>query len=192
MKEFFLCFVPIFVAVDPLGILPLFMTFTEGMGQKELKRVIIQSFVTALVVAILFLIGGTYLLRLLGLTVADFMVAGGILLLVMSITDIISTDKARRRVNPAEVGAVPLGVPLIAGPALMTTSLLLMSEHGFVSTTLAVTANIILASIVFWMSRPLHRVLGSTGSKVISKLASLLLASISVMIIRKGIMAYLG
>ncbi|SDN49779.1 multiple antibiotic resistance protein [Desulfonauticus submarinus] len=191
MENFWLSFVPLFIAVDPLGILPLFMALTQELSLEKLRQVAIQSVLTALVVAILFLLGGTYVLRLLGLSVADFMVSGGILLLIMSVVDLVSVEKKRRKVDPSDIGPVPLGVPIIAGPAVMTTSLLLMNEHGFWPTAIAVTINIGLVGIVFWFARSVYKFLGKNGARTISKLASLLLAAISVMIIRKGIMFYL-
>lgn len=191
MSVFLLCFVPLFVAVDPLGILPLFMGLTQGMELKDKRRVTLQSVFTAMVVAVLFVFGGPWLLRLLGLTIGDFMVAGGLLLLTMSITDILSTDKARRKAEPSEVGAVPIGVPIVAGPALFTTSLLLEGQYGLWPTLSAIVCNIAIVGIVFWLSEPIYKVLGRNGAKTISKLASLLLAAISVMIIRRGIMSYL-
>lgn len=190
MEGFWLCFVPLFIAVDPLGILPLFMALTQDLSLEKLREVAIQSVVTALAVSLLFLIGGTYILRLLGLSVADFMVSGGLLLLIMSVVDLISVEKKRKKVEAADIGPVPLGVPIIAGPALLTTSLLLMNEYGFWPTAVGVSLNVILAGIVFWFARSVYRILGKNGARTISKLSSLLLAAISVMIIRKGIMSY--
>lgn len=191
MSIFWLCFVPLFVAVDPLGILPLFMSLTQDMSVEDKRKVTVQSVFTALLVAILFVWGGPWLLRLLGLTIGDFMVAGGLLLLTMSITDLLSTDKARRKAVPTEVGAVPIGVPIVAGPALFTTSLLLEGQYGLLPTLSAIVVNIAIVGLVFWLSEPIYRILGRNGAKTISKLASLLLAAISVMIIRRGIMSYL-
>jgi multiple antibiotic resistance protein len=90
-------------------------------------------------------------------------------------------------VGPESVGAVPLGVPLITGPALLTTSILLLNEHGFLMTAMAILANILIAGIVFFFSENIIGFLGKAGAKTVSKIASPLLAAIGVMIIRKGI-----
>lgn len=192
LKALFFCFIPIFVAVDPLGTLPIFMGLTQGFSRAELRKVVLQSTATALLVAVLFLLGGTYLLKLLGLNVADFMVAGGILLFLMSTAELLAKESVTRNVETEEVGAVPIGVPLIAGPALPTTSLLLNTDYGFWPTFLAIVINIGLAGVVFFLSRPILQALGRTGARTMSKLSSLLLAAISVMIVRKGIMIYLS
>ena len=187
MKDFWLCFVPIFVAVDAIGVLPMFISFTQEIDLGRKRIIIWQSVVTASIVALVFLFVGTSLMKILGITIADFMVAGGILLFIISTTDLITNEKIQRKLDPESLGAVPLGVPLIAGPALLTTSILQLNEHGFLTTTLAVISNILVAGIVFMFSESINRFLGKAGSKIASKIASLLLASIGVMIVRKGI-----
>jgi multiple antibiotic resistance protein len=190
MKEFWLCFVPLFVAVDAVGVLPMFMTLTKDIEDKNIPRVIYQSIITAVIVAFLFLIAGRALLNLLGITVADFMVAGGILLFVLSISDILTTDKTVGKIDPESLGAVPIGVPLITGPAVLTTSIILLDGHGFILTSAAIFINVIIAGIVFFFSKIIHGLLGKAGAKTFSKIASLLLASIAVMIVRKGILIF--
>ncbi len=192
MKSFWLCFVPLFVAVDAIGLLPLFINLTEGIEKKQTGKIIIQSMITALVVAIAFIIVGTAIFRLLNITVADFMIAGGTLLFVISIRDILSGEKKINIVDLDSVGAVPIGVPLITGPAVLTTSLLLINEHSAVITSLAIAANILIVGGMFFMAPLINRVLGKTGSKAISKIISLLLAAIGVMIVRRGIAVFLA
>jgi len=188
MNNFWLCFVPLFVAVDALGILPLFMGLTQGLTRSRTRRIIFQSVITAMMVALIFLFIGKGILMLLGITVADFMIAGGTLLFVISLSDLISTEKRRLQMEQEEVGAVPLGVPLIVGPGVLTTTILLINQYGLIPTVSATIVNIIIAGIVFWMAGSINRVLGTSGTKTISKLASLILAAIGVMMVRKGIM----
>jgi multiple antibiotic resistance protein len=192
MKSFWLCFVPLFVAVDAIGVLPMFMGFTQDMDSGRIRRILYQSVITAIAVALIFLTGGTAILKLLGITVSDFMIAGGILLFVISMSDLLSMEKSQRRIDPESLGAVPLGVPLITGPAVLTTSILLMNEYGFFLTALSVVVNILIAGLVFSLAGPINRILGRAGAKTLSKIASLLLAAIAVMIVRKGIMTLVG
>jgi len=187
MSEFFLCFVPLFVAVDAVGVLPIFMRLTEGMPRGQVKSVVLQSLWTAIVVALVFLAVGRVVLEWLGITVADFLIAGGTLLLVLSLSDLLLAEKKRRVVEPEGVGAVPLGVPLITGPAVLTTGLALMGNYGAVPTMTATVLNILIAGGVFWFSPTINRLVGRAGSRIISKLASLLLAAIAVKMIRRGV-----
>ena len=145
--------------------------------------------VTAAAVALGFLALGTWILRLLGITVEDFMIAGGILLFVISMSDLLSVENSRKIGDPESLGAVPIGVPLITGPAVLTTSLLLLNDHGLIATAPAILVNIAIAGGVFMFAGRLHEFLGKAGSKTVSKLASLLLAAIAVMMVRRGVSA---
>lgn len=192
MIEFWLCFVPLFVAVDAIGVLPAFLSLTQGMEPRQIRRAIAQSVATAAAVALAFLALGTAILDLLGITVADFMVAGGILLFVLALGDLLANEKLQRRVDTDSLGAVPLGVPLITGPAVLVTSMLLLNQYGAGWTAAAIVANILIAGIVFFFAGSIGRVLGRTGEKIISKIAMLLLAAIAVMMVRKGIEAFIA
>jgi len=187
MRSFWLCFFPLFVAVDAVGVLPLFLHLTTGLDRAKIRRVILQSVATAAAVALVFLVIGHYILEFLGVTVADFMVAGGMLLFVLSLTDLIFEKRGMFQGNHETLGAVPLGVPLIVGPAVITTLFILVGEHGPVPTVAAVIVNIVMAGVAFWLAEPVHHVLGNSGARTIYKLASLLLAAIGVMMVRKGI-----
>jgi multiple antibiotic resistance protein len=187
MTEFWLCFIPLFVAVDAIGVLPVFVSLTDGMEQKQVRRVVLESVCTALAVALTFLVAGPALLRFLGISVADFMIAGGLLLLAISLTDILSGPRVQRNVDLESVGAVPIGIPLITGPAVLTTGMLLVSTYGVPLTAAALLVNVILVGLTFLFADSITRRLGRTGTKAISKLASLFLAAIAVMLMRKGI-----
>jgi len=192
MLEFWLCFVPLFVAVDALGTLPIFISLTAGLERGRIRRIIWQSLLTATAVALAFLGVGKGVFALLGITVADFMIAGGALLFLLSLRGLMAGEREHFSEDHESLGAVPLGVPLIAGPAVFTTSLLLVDEYGLIPTVLATVANIFIAGLVFWASDTVNRVLGESGMRTLSKIASLILAAIAVMIVRKGIMAYLA
>ena len=190
MMTFWLCFVPLFVAVDAIGVLPMFIGLIQDIDQRKVRRLIYQSTITAIVVALIFLLAGNAVLGLLGITVADFMIAGGILLFVISVSDLIRSEKTQRKVDPESLGAVPLGVPLLAGPAVFTTSMLLMNEHGFIPASTAVVLNMLIAGTLFLFSDFFHSLLGRTGAKILSKIANLFMAAIAVMMIRKGVMFF--
>lgn len=192
MLEFWLCFVPLFVAVDALGTLPIFVSLTAALERPRIRRVLVQSLLTATIVALAFLGVGKGVFALLGITTADFMIAGGALLFLLSLRDLLVGEREALSSDPESVGAVPLGVPLIAGPAVFTTSLLLVDEYGLIPTVLALVANILIAGAIFWAAELLTRLLGESGMRALSKIASLILAAIAVMIVRKGIMSYLS
>lgn len=186
IKNIFLSFIPLFVAVDAIGVLPIFVSLTEGIEQKSQTKVILQSMLTASGLAIGFVLIGKLIFKFLGITMGDFMIAGGAILFCLAIIDIVNPTKERRVPGP-ELGAVPLGTPLIAGPAVLTTSMLVVSQHGLAATVISILANILLAGLVFRLSFVLMKFLGSAGTKALSKITSLLLAAIAVMLMRRGL-----
>jgi multiple antibiotic resistance protein len=190
MKEFLLAFVPIFVAVDAFGLLPIFLNLTDGLAGAARKKIVLQSFLTAVGVAVTFVFLGKAVFRLMGITVHDFMVAGGVLLFAISAVDLIRERKFTRHIDT--VGAVPLGTPLIVGPAVLTTSLMLVDVYGLAATLLSLVVNIVLACVVLSGAGAIEKVLGHAGSKAVSKVASLILAAIAVMMIRKGLMGIIA
>jgi len=106
----FLPFIPFFVALDPLGILPVFVSLTSEMSNAERRKVVRQSTVTAFLVAIGFLAAGKSVFALLGITFSDFKVAGGVLLFIIAIVDLIFPE--RTRTFPKEtLGVVPSESP---------------------------------------------------------------------------------
>ena len=181
-----LAFIPLFVAVDAIGIAPIFVSLTVHLEQKDKNRIILQSMLTAICLAIGFIFLGKAVFRLMGITIGDFMVAGGSILFCIAIIDILSQTK-QRHIPADELGAVPLGTPLIVGPAVLTTSMLIVSQYGLGATIISVIVNILLAGLILKLSSFLIKALGESGSKALSKIMSLLLASIAVMLIRKGV-----
>ncbi|MFQ6111299.1 MAG: MarC family protein [Nitrospinota bacterium] len=185
-RTFAFTFIPIFVAVDIIGVLPIFMGFAGSLAAEERKQVIRQSLLTAASLSLGFLFLGKAILVVLGVTIADFKVAGGIILLFFAILDILMPEKSRRR--PSEtMGVVPLGTPLIAGPAVLTTLLIMVDHNGYLPTIAALIANLLIVWLVLTRSESLTRFLGEGGSLAVSKVASLLLAAIAVMMIRLGV-----
>jgi len=190
MRDFWMVFVPLFVAVDAIGTLPIFLGLVEGVPKDVRRRVVKQSFATALFVAVGFIFLGKSIFHFLGITIFDFMVAGGVLLFIIATLDMTTGTKFARRVET--LGAVPLGVPLIVGPAVLTTSLMLVDVHGLTATLAAVVLNLLLAVGILLSADFWNRILGQTGSQAISKVASLILAAIGVMMIRRGIFGIIG
>lgn len=192
MSTFWLCFVPLFVAVDAIGVLPVFVSLTESMSVPDCRRVVRQSVLTASVVALAFVAFGPAVLKSLGITLPDFMIAGGALLFAISLSDLLTGAKRRHQFDPDSLGAVPIGIPLITGPAVLTTCLLLEGIHGKWMAGTAAVLNIVIAGLIFSGARRITAVLGRTGTRTVSKVASLLLAAIAVMLIRKGVVGVIA
>ncbi|MDP2167574.1 MAG: MarC family protein [Thermodesulfovibrionales bacterium] len=179
-------FIPLFVAIDIFAVLPIFMALTDEMSQKQKKDVIRQSILTALAVGVVFIAVGEAIFRVLGITADDFKVAGGLVLLVFAVLEITRHDRQRIKVT-GTTGVVPIGVPLIVGPAVLTTTLVLVDHYGVLPTIISLMLNLVLVWIAFKGARRIVKFLGKGGIVAISKVMALLLAAIAVMMMRLGL-----
>ncbi len=186
--EILLTFVPLFVATDPVGLVPFYLAATSGRDARARRKVLFGAVFTALVVGAAFLFIGKAVLGLLGVTVSDFRVAGGLLLLVLSVKDLLAREGASP-ISADSTGAVPLGVPLIAGPAVVTSLIMLSDAHGYLPCLLSYVANLVIVVVFFWQSANLMRLFGKAVTAAVSKVASLLLAAYAVMMMRQGLLA---
>ncbi len=180
------CLVPLFIAVDPIGLLPLYLGLTAELSDVGKRRVIRQSLLTAAVVVVGFGLAGQWILFYLQITIGDFMVAGGVLLFGLAMGDLFAAQKRQPRPDPDSLDAVPLGIPLLAGPA---TVLLLSNSYGVFPALMAALINIGLTGWIFGEASRIEAVLGRTGLQTASKMAALILAAIGVMMVRRGLMA---
>lgn len=186
MNDYLQAFVLVFFAVDALGMLPLVMAITDGLKKQERRKLMRLSTLTALSVAVIFVLVGRILLEVMGISISDFLVAGGTILFVLSLRDLLSFEKTAKVYGP-DVGVVPLAVPLIAGPAVLTSSLVLLNAYGMAPTLFAVISNIIICGVVLNFAGVLSRILGKAGSQTVSKIFSLLLGAIGIMMVRRGL-----
>lgn len=188
MKTFLLAFIPLFVAIDVLGVLPLFVALTEELDDARRRRLAFDATATAFAVSLLFLVGGKGLFTFLGITESDFRVGGGIILLVLAVSDLLFA-KERQRGSEGTIGVVPIGIPLIMGPAALTTIILQVGSYGYVWTIVSLLVNLLIVLAVFTESSRISNAIGKPASRAIAKVAALLLAGIGIMMIRSGVAA---
>ena len=150
-----------------------------------------EMWVTGFLVSISFLAAGKSVFVLLGITVSDFQIAGGILLFIISIVDLIFPEKTRT--FPKEtMGIVPIGIPLIVGPAVLTLLLIIVHTYGYISTLLCLVLNFLVVWLVFSQSHSIIHLLKEGGAKGVGKVSALLLAAFAMMMIRNGIEGWLS
>ena len=191
LQSTLLAFIRLFVAVDAIGVLPVFYALTAESAPTERRRIANRAVLTATVVGILFFITGKVLFRLLRITENDFRVGGGLILLVLAISDLLFTSEGRRKPED-DVGVVPIGIPLIIGPAALTTLLVLVQVYGYGPTLLALAANMLVVAWVLRFADVLINRMHISGVRAVSKITALFLAAIAVMMIRLGISGMLG
>ncbi len=194
LKAFVLTFLPLFVAIDVVGVIPFYLALTRGMHPSEKQKIIWQSVLTAAAVSIAFSFIGKFILRVLGITVDDFKIAGGIVLLALAVLDLVRTgtpEEEHKGAPSVGIGVVPLALPFLVGPAVLTTILILVDLHGPLMTVLSLLANLVIVVVAFLGAEQLTRFLGTDGIRALSKIVYLLLAAYAVMMIRLGLQAIL-
>lgn len=193
-RELALTFVPLFVAMDPVGNLPIFLALTQEGTATHRRKTANLATLTAFGVGLLFVAVGKAIFSLLGIEVTDFLMAGGIILLILAIRYLI-TGKAVEigDVSGSEtIGVVPLGTPLVVGPAVLAALLLLMGQHHIAVILSSFVLNLMIQWVLFRQATRIVAFLGQTGVSAISKVIMLLLAAIAVKMIREGILTILG
>ncbi len=188
VKVFFLSFIPLFVAIDVVGLIPLYLSLTQSMDQNARNKLTTDASMTAMIVSIIFLFGGKMIFNYLGITENDFRVGGGVVLLVIAVVDLI-TPSDEHRAPSQTVGVVPIGIPLIIGPAALTMIVIIVDQYGYFAAILALLSNLFIVWLVFRYSTHLLRLMGEAGSKAVAKVAALFMAAIAIMMIRGGLTA---
>lgn len=192
IKDFLNSFVPLFVAIDAVGMVGVYLGLTEGQTATVKKRQVNEAVITATGIAIVFLAFGKAIFKVLGIEDNDFRIAGGLVLLILAIYDLLFSQEKRRGGEETSVGVVPLGIPLIMGPAALTTILLSIENAGFAITVASLIANMVIVWIVFRYADVLAKFMGPAGSRAVAKVMALFLAAIAVMMIRVGIEGFLA
>lgn len=202
MNSLFNIFVALFVVLDPIGLAPIFTALTRGIAVDVQRRIAIKGTALAAVILLVFFFSGDLLLRSLGVSLAAFRVAGGVLLFLLAIDMVFARQSGLRSTTEREqreaehrqdVSVFPLAFPLIAGPGALTTVILMAAADrrpalivGMLAILLAVLA-LILISLLTAVS--LMRFLGETGTNVISRVLGVVLAALAVQFVMDGLKA---
>jgi multiple antibiotic resistance protein len=192
LQEFGLTFVPLFVAMDAIGVLPILVPLTQDMKAKERSRTVRLAVITALGLGLGFVAVGKGVFLLLGIEIADFLVAGGIILFLLAAKDLITGKmvEAQASVGADMLGVVPLGTPLVVGPAVLTTLLILIDQYSIIIVIVSFILNLTIGWLLFTQANRVVAFLGQGGVRATSKIVSLFLAAIAVKMIRQGVLGF--
>lgn len=188
MEAFLKSFIALFVAIDVVGALPFLAGLTKSLSEIERKKLIYRATVTALVIGIVFILAGRKIFEFLGITESDFKVAGGLLLLIFAIRDLLVTDSHQGAQTPTKVGLVPIAIPLMMGPAALTTLMVGSEQFGYFTIIASLFLNLTIVLVLFLKAKKVLQLLGDDASDAFNKVFSLLMAAIGVMFIRSGIL----
>jgi multiple antibiotic resistance protein len=186
VQAFWSAFLALLVAVDIVGVLPVYLGFVAGVEEGARRRIVVEATLTAAGLGVGFLFLGEVILHVVGVSFGDFQVGGGLLLLVLALYDLLHPELPLRQPG-VHLGVVPLGTPLIAGPAVLTTLLTLARSHGYLLALLAFGVNLALAWMALRWASLIVKVIGEAGARAVAKVFQLLLAAIGVTLVRRGV-----
>lgn len=191
--------------VDPVGLVPVVLTLTAGLGTVERRTVIVRAAAIAGLVLAFFGILGQAIFASLGVTNEAFSIAGGVLLFLVSI-DMLFGRQSGVRETPREarearlredISVFPLAIPMIAGPGSATTLILLLNQAGpdplkWGAVAVATAVTILACLVSMLVSLPIQKAIGTTGILVLSRVLGLLLAAVAAQFILNGVGAFLA
>jgi multiple antibiotic resistance protein len=186
LQDFVLTFVPLFIVIDAFGNLPFLITAGQDLDRRQQRKIVHYAVLTATVVGLIFLFFGQFILNVMGIEVPEFAIAGGIILLVLSIRYMI-TGHMVMVVKEEMVAVVPIGTPLTVGPATITTLLLLAGRFPLYTVLISFVLNMLITWIIFLLSQKIAGFMGQGGLTAISRVFSLLLAAIAVSMVIGGL-----
>jgi multiple antibiotic resistance protein len=194
IQELALTFVPLFFAMDAVGNLPIFLALTQEIGATRRRQTVNLATLTALGVGLGFVAIGKAIFSLLGIEVADFLIAGGTILLILAVRYLLTGKIVETQDLSASdmVGVVPLGTPLVVGPAVLASLLSLTGQYRIAIVLSSFILNLAIQWVLFRQATRIVDFLGRTGVNAVSKIVMLLLAAIAVKMIREGVLTILG
>lgn len=180
--------VALFVIIDPIGIVPVFMALTQKMERPERAAVSKTAIATAAGLLFAFAVAGTQIMSIFGITLASFMVAGGILLFIVAI-ELLTHGEWRYGAagGQGESGVVPIAFPLLAGPGAITAVIISFQTTGLAVTALSIVIVIGITYVILRYVDRIYRLLGRRGSIIVTRVFAVLIAAIAIQFIVDGI-----
>lgn len=180
--------IALFVVVDPIGNVPIFIALTSKMDKLQRKKTATIAIITAVSLLILFAFAGTKILSLFAINVYSFMIAGGILLFILAIELLThGTLRYNKEDSIEDTGVVPLAFPLLVGPGAMTTVIISFETAGLEITILSIIIVVGITYLTLLLINPINKVLGKRGSMIISRVFAIFIAAIAIQYILNGI-----
>ena len=150
-ESFILTFVPLFIVIDALGNVVFVVSLSEGMSKQERRKMVHLAVIVSAAVGLVFLLFGQFILNVIDISIGSFAIAGGLILLVLSIK-YMTTGRMVEMVREEMVAVVPIATPLTAGPATITTLLLLTDQFPLYMVLISFALNLLIVWIVFQLS----------------------------------------
>ena len=199
--DFLLVFIPMFIVIDPFGVLPIFISLTKDMAPASRRTTIKYSVLFATSLLVVFALAGKAILDYLSVSIEALMITGGLLLLVIGILMLYEGDMPRSRrkgpeepedeKTPEDVAFVPLGTPMLAGPGAISVVIILTGTAEIPLVLLSLVAVMLICAAVIWRAELLFRLLGNAGARALTRVMGLLTSAYAVQMVLDGIAGYI-
>ena len=198
MIDFVATFIFFFTVIDPIGTVPVFIAVTSGQSERTKRIIAVKAAVVAALILVFFVVAGEVLLTWMDVPISAFQIAGGIVLFLFAISMIFGESKPEEEIKLAEnteSAIFPLAIPSIAGPGAMLAAVLMTENNRFdllqqTMTTGIMLSVLLIAMILMLIATPVHRVIGTSGASIISRVMGLILAAVAVTNVLAGIKEY--
>jgi len=191
MNEFFFVLLKatlaLFIIVDPIGLIPLFLELTKDMSEDVRKKTLKVAMSTATTLLFLFALLGREILLFFNISIYSFMIAGGFLLFVISMEILIRGEPSPKGITAEDIGVIPIAFPLLVGPGAITTTIVTLQINGFIHTILSIIVVMAASWVILHFASKIYKILGRTGSAITTRVLAIFVAAIGVQMILDGI-----
>lgn len=189
VSSFVASFILLFSVFDVIGTVPLFLSLTQDL-QEHRARIVRDAVIIATVILLIFATIGPLIFRVLGITINDFKIAGGIILFIIAVDNLRGKISQTRTIAATEIAAFPLATPLLAGPGAISTVMIYANPpYGLLEIYLVILLNALIAFVILERASWVQKALGDNGTQVFTRIVGLLLAAIGIAFIREGVVA---
>ena len=203
IEEFLLIFIPMFVVIDPFGVMPIYLVLTGTMGSADQRKTLKYSVLFATLLLVVFALIGKAVLDYLSVTIDALRITGGLLLLVIGIMMLYEGDTPRSRRKgveeaetppraPEDVAFVPLGTPMIAGPGAISVVIILTGTADVPLVLVSLLAIMGICAVLLWQAVIVHKLVGNAGARALTRVMGLITSAYAVQMVLDGIAGYVG
>ena len=180
-------FLTLFVIMDPIGGLPIFITLTKGASAQQMKKNANKALFVASILLFAFLFLGNQILDFFNISINSFQIAGGIVLAILGIQYVIGIHIKKSKFEKYDVASVPIGTPLLTGPGVITSTILLVSHYGIIITFIGAVLTLVSTWLVLRFAKKAYDIIGHQWALIISRIMGLILVAIAVEFVTKGV-----
>jgi multiple antibiotic resistance protein len=189
VSSFVASFILLFSVFAVIGTVPLFLALTQDL-QEQRARIVRDAVIIATVILLVFASVGPLIFEVLGITINDFKIAGGIILFIIAVDNLRGKISQTRTIAATEIAAFPLATPLLAGPGAISTVMIYANPpYGLLEIFLVILLNSLFAFVILERASWVQKALGNNGTQVFTRIVGLLIAAIGIAFIREGVVA---